>query len=203
MSFYIGPTCTTLKVPAGAVISVLKWVCYWNCSHTCRWHKFCAAAVRCCDVILGACTHQWLCCLHCDLSDGWSRRSGWTEDCETGSTSQPTSKNHSLLVAQFVGGSRFSPHPRLLTLSESTSTQRRYWLRHWYCVGVNPPKRYRQLHVRLKDLPKVPRVDSNLRSCGRKICKICGRSRNLEFMMYDYDCGCASIWHDNQLLPGA
>jgi len=27
-------------------------------------------------------------------------------------------------------------------------------LQHWYCVGVNPPKRYRQLWVKV--LPKVP-----------------------------------------------
>ena len=48
--------------------------------------------------------------------------------------------------------------------SEALSTQ------HKYCVGVNKPKRHRQL--RLKDLPKAPtwrlERDSNPRSFGRK-----------------------------------
>ena len=43
-------------------------------------------------------------------------------------------------------------------------------LPHWYCVGVNTPKRYRQLQV--KDLSKVPtwclEWDSNVRPSGWK-----------------------------------
>jgi len=38
--------------------------------------------------------------------------------------------------------------------STTTGTPRRSRLLHRYCVGVNTPKRYRQLSV--KDLPKVP-----------------------------------------------
>ena len=37
---------------------------------------------------------------------------------------------------------------------KSTTTQRHSRLQDWYCVGVNAPKRYRQLWV--KDLSKVP-----------------------------------------------
>jgi len=33
-------------------------------------------------------------------------------------------------------------------------TKRHSWLQHWYCVGVNKLKHYRQPW--LKDLPKVP-----------------------------------------------
>ena len=44
-------------------------------------------------------------------------------------------------------------------------------LKHWYCVRVNMPKRYRQLQV--KDLPEVLtwrlEWDLNLRPSGRKI----------------------------------
>ena len=38
--------------------------------------------------------------------------------------------------------------------STKPTTQRRSRLHHWYCVGVNTPKRFRQLCV--TDLPKVP-----------------------------------------------
>ena len=48
--------------------------------------------------------------------------------------------------------------------------QRRSRLQHWYCVGVNTPKRYRQQQE--NDFPKVPtwrlQWDSNLRPSGRK-----------------------------------
>ena len=60
---------------------------------------------------------------------------------------------------------------------KSTITRIRSWLQHWYCVGVNTLKRYRQL--REKDLPKVStwQLDSNLRPFGRK-------ARNLPLCHY-------------------
>ena len=55
-------------------------------------------------------------------------------------------------------------------LYKSTTTQRRSRLQHWHCVGVNTPKRYRQLWV--KDLPHVPtwrkELDWSLQPSGRK-----------------------------------
>jgi len=50
------------------------------------------------------------------------------------------------------------------SLALSSITQRRSRQQHWYCVGVNMPKRYRQLRV--TNLPKVStrrlEWDSNL-----------------------------------------
>ena len=58
----------------------------------------------------------------------------------------------------------------LFKSTTTTTTQRHFRLRHWYCVGVNTPKRHRQLWV--KDLPKVPtwrlERDLNPRPFGRK-----------------------------------
>ena len=60
-------------------------------------------------------------------------------------------------------------YPFLAFLSAWTF-QKRSRLHHWYCVGVNTPKRDRQLRV--KDLPKVLtwrlELDSNLRSSAQK-----------------------------------
>ena len=51
---------------------------------------------------------------------------------------------------------------------KSSTTRRCSRLQYWYCIGVNTPKRYRQLWM--KDLPKVPtwrlEWDSNLRLSG-------------------------------------
>ena len=58
----------------------------------------------------------------------------------------------------------------LKRLLKSTNTQRHSRLLHWYYVGVNTPKHYRQLWV--KDLPTVStwrlEWDSNLRPFGRE-----------------------------------
>ena len=55
-----------------------------------------------------------------------------------------------------------------IALLSGWDIQKRYRLQHWYCVGVNTPKRYRQLRV--KDLPKILmwqlQWDSNLRPSG-------------------------------------
>ena len=64
----------------------------------------------------------------------------------------------------------FFPDISITPLHAHYTTQRRSRLQHWYCVGVNAPKRYRQLWV--KDLAKIPTWrlawDSNLRHSGRK-----------------------------------
>ena len=61
-------------------------------------------------------------------------------------------------------------HIFLQHLFKSTTTQRRSQLQHWYCVGVDTSKRYRQQWE--KDLPKIPmwqvKWDSNLRPSGHK-----------------------------------
>jgi len=64
----------------------------------------------------------------------------WYCDCQDGCHSQRRSK---AVRSQRVRiGS-------LQSFFKSTTTQRRSRLQHWYCVGVNMPKRYRQV----KDLP--------------------------------------------------
>ena len=57
-----------------------------------------------------------------------------------------------------------------IALLKAWAFQKRSRLHHWYCIGANTLKDYRQLRV--KDLPKVPtwrlNWNSNLRLFGRK-----------------------------------
>ena len=71
---------------------------------------------------------------------------------------------------------------------QSTTTQKRSKLQHWYCVGVNMAKRYWQLWV--KDLPKVRtwrlERDSNLWPSGRKAPNLPLSLHTFVLSLYDF-----------------
>jgi len=45
-----------------------------------------------------------------------------------------------MLIHAFIPDICIAP----LQVQKSNSTQRHSWLQHWYCVGINTPKRYRE-----------------------------------------------------------